>query len=68
LDGIVAKDLQKDILIEAGAKSGTQKVTFKSTSAKITKDAAIASLGKQKDTYVVKELTIAGGKKEEGKE
>jgi len=58
----------KDILIEAGKAAGTQKVTFKSTSAKITKEAAIESLGDQKNTYVVKELAIAGGKKEEDKE
>ncbi len=68
MDGVVAKDLQKDILIEAGEKSGTQKVIFKSTSAKISKDAAIASLGSKKDTYVVKDLIIAGEKKKDSKE
>jgi hypothetical protein len=38
-------------------------VIFKSTSAKITKEAAIKSIGDQKDTYVVEEIKIATAEK-----
>ena len=68
LDGIVAADVDKDIKIEAGDKPGTQKVTFKSTSDKISKEDAIEKLGSKSSRYVVKDLKKAEAKKEDKKE
>ena len=68
LDGIVAAEVDKDIKIEAGDKPGTQKVTFKSTSDKISKEDAIEKLGSKSSRYVVKDLKKAEAKKEDKKE
>ncbi len=46
----------KDIKIVKGDKPGTQKVSFASTNAKLTKDLAVKSLGKKASRYVVKEF------------
>jgi hypothetical protein len=43
----------KTITIEAGKKEGTQAVSFKSTSAKLKKEDAVKSLGKEATKYVV---------------
>ena len=50
-------------MITKGDKPNTQKVVFKSTSAKVTKEAAIKALGKKKDRYVVEALKPAATKK-----
>jgi hypothetical protein len=68
LDGIVAADVETDIKIEAGDKPGTQKVTFKSTSDKISKQDAIKKLGSKASRYVVKDLKKADAKKDSKKE
>lgn len=68
LEGIVAADVDKDIVIENGDKPNTQKVTFKSTNADITKDAAIKTLGSKSSRYVVKKLKKADDKKDKKKE
>ena len=56
LDGVVAKDVKKDIVIKKGDKPGTQKVMFKSTAGDLTKKKAIASLGTKASRYVVKDF------------
>ena len=49
--------------IAAGDKAGTQKVTVMSTSAGLTKEAAIKSLGDKAKRYVVKTFAKKGDKK-----
>lgn len=68
LKGVVAADVEKDIKIEKGSKPNTQKVTFKSTNADITKEKAIKSLGSKSSRYVVKELKKADDKEDEKEE
>jgi hypothetical protein len=58
LEGVLAENPEKDILITAGEKPGTQKVTFKATK-EITKEKAIEAMGDKKDTYVVQSLKKA---------
>jgi len=60
LDGVVANDLIKDIIIKSGETKGTQTVIFKSTSADITKEKAVAAIGKKKDRFVVLNLKKEG--------
>ncbi len=55
--------MEKDIKIEAGKKPNTQVVTFKSTSAKIDKKAAVAAIGAKKDQFVVVDVQKKGEKK-----
>ncbi len=43
------------VQIVPGEKAGTQKVTVTSTSATLTKEQAVASLGSSSDTYIIHE-------------
>jgi len=51
---VVSEDLITDITFAAGEEEGTQVVTFKASSAKLTKEQAIEAIGDAKDRFVVK--------------
>ena len=58
--GHAVNKILKDIIIKSGETKGTQTVIFKSTSADITKEKAVAAIGKKKDRFVVLNLKKEG--------